>query len=51
MLRRTETSFDLAEGEVMVATGTNLNDLRELWGYGWAADEAARTIVEALGLR
>ena len=36
---------------MMLATGTNQDDLRELWGYGWDPDEAARTIEESLGLR
>lgn len=51
LLSMTERRFDLTDGEVMVATGTNQNDLRELWGYGWTPDEAARTIEESLGLR
>lgn len=51
LLRYTETSYDLAEGEVMQATGTYEHDLRELWGYGWVPEEAARSIVDALRLR
>ncbi|MCH2136630.1 MAG: hypothetical protein MK101_08610 [Phycisphaerales bacterium] len=51
LLRQTETRYDLAEGEVMQATGTNQTDLRELWGFGCLPNEAARTIVETLGLR
>lgn len=51
LLRQTETTYDLAEGEVMSATGTNQHDLRELWGFGWLPDEAARTIVETMDLR
>ncbi len=51
LLTQTETRYDLAEGEVLLATGTDQRDLRELWGYGWTPAEAARTIEEALGLR
>ncbi len=51
LLRQTELRYDLAQGEMMLATGTNQDDLRELWGYGWDPDEAARTIEETLGLR
>lgn len=51
LLSQTELRYDLAQGEMMLATGTNQDDLRELWGYGWDPDEAARTIEESLGLR
>jgi alkylated DNA repair dioxygenase AlkB len=51
LLSKTERRYDLTKGEVMVATGTNQQDLRELWGYGWSPDEAARNIEDTLDLR
>ncbi len=51
LLRRAESQYDLAHGEILLATGTGRQDLQELWSYGWTPGEAARAITEALGLR
>ncbi|MCP4758941.1 MAG: hypothetical protein GY894_08120 [Planctomycetes bacterium] len=51
LLRRAESQYDLARGEILLATGTGSHDLQELWDYGWTPGEAARAITEALGLR
>jgi hypothetical protein len=51
LLGRTESRYDLSQGEILLATGTASNDLEELWNYGWTPGEAAHAITEALGLR
>ena len=51
LLRRTECRYDLNRDEILLATGTNTEDLRELWNYGWTPGEAVQSITEALGLR
>jgi hypothetical protein len=51
LLRRTETRYELDRNEILLATSTGTEDLRELWNYGWTPREAASAITEALGLR
>jgi hypothetical protein len=51
LLGRTEYRYDLSRGEILLATGTASNDLKELWNYGWTPGEAAHAITETLGLR
>ena len=51
LLADTEASYDMAQGELLTASGTTEHDLQELFSYGWTAEETARTITETLGLR
>ena len=51
LLSTMEASYDLQDGEVLLATGTTDDDLQELFGFGWTAEESARAITETLGLR
>jgi enoyl reductase-like protein len=51
LLQRTESRYELDRNEILLATGTDTENLRELWNYGWTPGEAAQAITEALGLR
>ncbi|MCH2153281.1 MAG: hypothetical protein MK089_08070 [Phycisphaerales bacterium] len=51
LLADKEACYELAQGELLSASGTTDEDLQELFSYGWSAEETARTITETLGLR
>ena len=50
-INEVEVRYDLSAGELFQASNTTDGDLRELYGYGWAPQETAMAVTEAVGLR
>lgn len=50
-LAEVEQRYDLAVGEMLVASNTSTKDLAELHSYGWTAAETSDSIIDRAGLR